>query len=90
MFGQGMLWAWFLWLSAGLALEVYGVWFRPQPWDTLSESTLVLLRVDTKPGFWILTALMAFLMAWYPRHVQDLGRDGRLARKARDDAARPR
>lgn len=79
---MSLLWLWFSWLSVGLALECYGVWLRPQPWDTLSEATLVLLRVDKPAGFWALTALMGFLMAWYPQHVRRLGQDGRMSARS--------
>lgn len=77
---QGLLWLWFGWLWCGLCLEAYGVWVRPQPWDTLSETTLVLFRAETTPGYLALLGLMTFLLAWYPNHVRKLGKDGRLGK----------
>ena len=74
----GLLEWWLTWLLCGLALEVYGVWFRPAPFDTLSETTLVVFRVDTSRGYAALWGLMLFLAAWFPAHVRKLGKDGRL------------
>ena len=80
----GLLEWWFAWLLTGLALEVYGVWLRPAPFDTLSETTLLAFRVDTTLGYGALWGLMLFLAAWFPRHVRVLAKDGRL------NADRPR
>ena len=78
----GLLEYWFAWLLTGLLLEVYGIWFRPAPWDTLSETTLLAFRVDTTGGYAVLWGFMALLLAWFPRHVRALARDGRVKPKA--------
>jgi hypothetical protein len=74
----GLLEYWFAWLLCGLLLEVYGVWFRPAHYDTLSETTMLAFRVDTTFGYGALWGLMLFLAAWFPAHVRVLAKDGRM------------
>ena len=69
---------WAVWLLVGLGYELWAVWLRPGPWDTLSEFTLLLVKVNTKAGWVALMLLMGFLAAWFPGHVRKLGQDGRL------------
>lgn len=64
------LWFWAAWLTAGAVFEVWGVWFRTAPGDTLSEFTARVFRSGTTAGFAALTALMTFLLLWYPIHTR--------------------
>jgi len=68
------LWPWSIWVSVGLCLEIWGVWGNPRPMDTFSEWTLYVTRATTPVGFSVLTAIMVFLLAWFPGHVERLGR----------------
>lgn len=65
---------WGAWLLSGIAYEVWAVWVRHGPLDTLSEFTGWVLRTNTALGATLLTLLMAGLALWYPRHVSDLSR----------------
>lgn len=64
------LWFWAAWLMAGAAFEVWAVWFRTAPGDTLSEFTARVFHSGTTAGFAALTALMTFLLLWYPLHTR--------------------
>ena len=66
-------WFWAGWLLAGLAYEVWAIWFHPAPQDTLSEFTIYVFRTNTTAGWGIFLAFMAGLAAWYPAHLRRLG-----------------
>ena len=53
-----------------VALEVWGVWGRKAPGDTLSEATAHLFRTSTTVGFSILTSLIVFVLLWFPLHTR--------------------
>ena len=74
------LWLWLGWLLVGAGYEVWGVWFRPEGRDTLSELTMVLTRADSKVGWFVLMLLMGFLAAWFPGHVRNLALRARRRR----------
>ena len=78
---------WALYLLAGAAYECWAVWFRPGPSDTLSEFTARVFRSGTTVGFALLSALMTFLLLWYPIHTRRF--DKRPQLKAVDDADKP-
>ena len=61
---------WALWLLVGAGYEVWGVWGRKAPGDTLSEFTAHLFRSGTAAGFAALVALMTFLLLWFPIHTR--------------------
>ena len=67
-------WFWVVWLLTGLVYELWAIWGRPGPLDTLSEFTGWVLRTNTALGMALLAGLMALLAAWYPAHVRDLSR----------------
>jgi len=75
---QGWLWAWSVWVMTGLCLEIYGVWGRPQPFDTFSEWTGVITHAGSPVGFVVLEAIMVGLLAWYPNHVRALAKRNQL------------
>ena len=64
------LWGWALWLTLGVAYEVWGVWGRKAPGDTFSEFTAHLFRTGTTAGFAALSSLIVFLLLWYPIHTR--------------------
>ena len=78
---------WALWLLAGACYEVWGVWGRHAPGDTLSEFTARVFRSGTTVGFALLSALMTFLLLWYPIHTRRF--DKRPQLRAVDDADKP-
>ena len=84
---RGYLWFWAGWLIAGTAFEVWAVWFHPAADDTLSEFTARVFRSGTTVGFALLSALMTFLLLWYPIHTRRF--DKRPQLKAVDDADKP-
>ena len=61
---------WALWLLVGAGYEVWAVWGRKAPGDTLSEFTARVFHSGTTAGFAALTALMTFLLLWYPLHTR--------------------
>jgi len=61
---------WLAVLAQGVALEVWAVWGRKAPGDTLSELTAHVFRSGTAVGFALLTALMTFLLLWFPIHTR--------------------
>ena len=63
-------WFWTAWLVAGAAYEVWAVWGRKAPGDTFSEWTAHVLRTGTTAGFALLSALLTFLLLWYPIHTR--------------------
>lgn len=67
---QPYLWGWAGWLILGAAYEVWGVWGRKAPGDTLSEFTAHAFRSGTAAGFAALMALMTFLLLWFPIHTR--------------------
>jgi len=73
------LWAWSLWVSTGLCLEVYGVWGNHRHNDTFSEWTGFITRANTTLGYGVLIAVMVGLLAWYPGHVRTLAERNALA-----------
>ena len=77
-------WGWAAWLLAGAAYEVWAVWGRKAPGDTLSEFTAHLFRSGTSVGFALLTALMTFLLLWFPIHTRRFDKQPEL--KAVPDA----
>ena len=68
------LWAWSVWVTTGVCLEIWGVWGNPGRWDTFSEWTAYTTRTDTPAGYVTLTGIMLALLAWYPAHVRALAR----------------
>ena len=64
------LWGWAFWLTLGAGYEVWGVWGRKAPGDTLSELTAHVFRSSTTAGFAALMALMTFLLLWFPIHTR--------------------
>jgi len=64
------LWGWACWLILGAAYEVWGVWGRKAPGDTLSEFTAHVFRSSTTAGFAALMALMWGLALWFPTHTR--------------------
>lgn len=64
------LWGWAAWLILGAAYEVWGVWGRKAPGDTLSEFTAHVLRTGTATGYALLLALMWGLALWFPLHTR--------------------
>lgn len=65
--------AWLLILGAAGVLEVYGVWFRKAPHDTLSETTRWLWRTDTTAGAWAFRSFwFLFGVVWFPAHIVKL------------------
>lgn len=64
------LWGWAAWLILGAGYEVWGVWGRKAPGDTLSEFTAHVFRSGTAVGFAALTALLTFLLLWFPIHTR--------------------
>lgn len=64
------LWGWVAILVVAVAYEVWGVWFRKAPGDTLSELTAHVFRSGTAVGFAALMALMTFLLLWFPIHTR--------------------
>lgn len=65
-------WFWAAWLLVGLCYEVWAVWVRPAPLDTLSEFTVYAFRTHTQIGWTIFLAFIAGLAAWYPAHIRKL------------------
>lgn len=71
---SGYFWGWAVWLVAGAAYEVWAVWGRKTPGDTLSEFTARVFRSSTTVGFAALTALLTFLLLWFPIHTRRFDR----------------
>ena len=73
------LWGWAAWLTLGAGYEVWGVWGRKAPGDTLSEFTAHVFRSSTTAGFAALMALMTFLLLWFPLHTRRFDKRPELA-----------
>lgn len=81
---QGWLWAWQAWVMGGLCLEIWGVWFRPQPFDTFSEWTGAVTHTNSPVGYGVLTVIMFGLAAWYPNHVRGLAKRNALPKPSKE------
>jgi hypothetical protein len=67
-----LLWFWGFWFLVGFCFEVWAVWGRPAPDDTLSEFTWYMVRGQTVAGFLFLTGLLVWLAWWFPKHIREL------------------
>lgn len=84
------LWGWAGWLILGAGYEVWGVWGRKAPGDTLSEFTAHVLRTGTTAGFTALMVLMWGLALWFPNHSRRFDRPVTLRAVESDNEAAPR
>lgn len=61
--------AWLAILAVAGALEVYGVWVRKGPDDTLSETTRYLFRTNTRTGLRLWYGFWPAFAVWFLFHI---------------------